>query len=475
MISADALRRQLTKARQLKEASIRQKNALTVDLFDLQVDFITNPAKRKTIICGRRSGKTHAISRYLVKTSLEHKDAIVLYLALTKPYAISLQWNLIESYLKSNKIPFKSDNLRHIIHLGDGAQIVFGGVNDREEREKFRGFPWRLVVCDETGSFGPYLSYLLEDVLQAALLDYDGTLVLSGTPSPQAAGAFYEAAHSPAYKHWHWTVLENPRIPQWDGNPKWKSIAVDFLAQIESTTREVKFKREYLGSWIRDTDSLLYMLDPGKNFYDEISEHHFDYVIGADTGYDDASAIVVLAASKSTRNVYIVSEWSKSGCLINHLAGQLKETLRRYPGAAMVIDTANKQLVESMKQIYSLPLQPADKQGKRTHIDIMNSALNNGELKFPRNSITYEQMSILEWNSKRTAESESFPADLADSLLYAYTHVFNHHNRKDIPKPMSELEWQKEEERKMIEKAISRSRGTDDDPLGYNEPEWEIE
>lgn len=136
----------------------------------------------------------------------------------------------------------------------------------------------------------------------------------------------------------------------------------------------------------------------------------------------------------------------------------------------MVIDPANKQLVESMKQIYSLPLEAADKQGKRAHIDVLNAALHQGTVKFPRKSATYEQMSILEWNAKRTAESETFPADLADSMLYAYTHVYNHHNRKDLPAPTTEAERGKDEEHKMIEQAIAKMQHKDVDPLGYNDP-----
>ena len=267
--------------------------------------------------------------------------------------------------------------------------------------------------------------------------------------------------------------MDNPRIPQWFGLKNWKQIARDFLAQLEKKTPAVKFKREYLGSWVRDQDSLLYLLDQDKNRYDQLPAEPLDFVIGADTGFNDASAIVVLGASRVTNRIYLVSEWSASGVLIDGLASKLKETAQRYRNAPMLIDPANKQLVESMRVTYQLPLEAADKLGKRSHIDMLNSALHAGRVLFPRQSATYDQMSVLEWNSKRTAESESFPADLADSLLYAFTHIYNWANTPEAPHRMTEAEVAKEEERRMIEAAVERARGgSSKDPFSYNEPAW---
>ncbi len=126
---------------------------------------------------------------------------------------------------------------------------MIGGVSSKDEREKYRGKHFTLVVCDETGSYGAYLSYLLEDVLSAALLDYDGDLVLSGTPSPVAAGPFYDRVHdqSGAWAHFGvWTVLQNSKIPQWEGKPQWRQMAEAYLAVKASGMPAVKFRREYM-------------------------------------------------------------------------------------------------------------------------------------------------------------------------------------------------------------------------------------
>lgn len=69
---------------------------------------------------------------------------------------------------------------------------------------------------------------------------------------------------------------------------------------------------------------------------------------------------------------------------------------------------------------HQLPLELADKWGKRTHIDVLNSAMQNDTFKFKPNMFVYKQMSSLEWNDKQTTESNSFPADLADALLYRF-------------------------------------------------------
>jgi len=460
----------------VQDSRDRAASSLRADLFSLQIAFIEDPHKRKTLVCGRRAGKTHALSRYLVKTALEHERANCLYVALTKPYAVALLWKELVRYCERLALRVKVDNLRHEVTFTDvDSRIIFGGVSSTDEREKLRGFPYHIVIADEVGSFGAYLGYLLEDVLQAALLDYDGTLVLAGTPSPTAAGAFYEAAHDKTgqWKNWHWTVLDNPRIPQWANRPDWKIIAKAYLDSVEERTPSVKFKREYLGSWIRDVDSLLYQLDSERNRYVKLPDEPFDYTIGADTGFNDASAIVVLAASRVTNKVYIAHEWSKSGVLFDALAGELKRTHQAYPQASMVIDPANKQLVESMKQMHSLPLESADKPGKRAHIDVLNSAIHQGTFLFPIGSKTFEQMSVLEWNKDRTRESESFPADLSDACLYAYTHVYNWHNKSEMPRPMTALEIAREEERKMIEAAVNKVNAKNRDPLGFDDDNFD--
>ena len=60
------------------QALQQAKQDLLGDLFQLQIDFILSPAKRKTLVAGRRSGKTFALARLLIKTALENDNRSLL-------------------------------------------------------------------------------------------------------------------------------------------------------------------------------------------------------------------------------------------------------------------------------------------------------------------------------------------------------------------------------------------------------------
>ena len=100
---------------------------------------------------------------------------------------------------------------------------------------------------------GPFFKYMINEVILPALMDYDGILVLSGTPSPLANGLFYENAHDTKgiWSSYHWTVMENQRFPRWKGDPHWKKKATKMLAEAKKDNHPIKFKRE----WLRRMDS----------------------------------------------------------------------------------------------------------------------------------------------------------------------------------------------------------------------------
>lgn len=406
----------------LKQGKLQQ--ALRAMLFALQLAFIADTAKRITIDSGRRSGKTHVISRRSIKAATKGKR--ILIVSLSKPHAVDLYWTELTKLCESLELDVKPDNVRHTLTFAGDGFIALGGVSSKDEREKCRGKGWHEVVCDETGSFGVFLTYFIEDVLDATLADYDGTLILAGTPSPTGAGYYADACASDNWSHHHWTVAQNRMLPQWANLPDWDKRALAFLADKKEKLPRAKFEREYLGLWVRDLSALLVNFDD-RNRYDSLPQRQWTYVMGIDTGSKDESAIVLLAVSRATNEIFLVDEWSKSGVLIDdpkNIENSLVGQIRRIAGdkrPRMVIDPANKQLVDSMTMLYKLPLERADKLGKAAHIDILNTCAHQGLIKFPKRSTTFDQSSTLEWDDDRKREREGQPCDRFDAMLYAFT------------------------------------------------------
>lgn len=452
--------------------TVRQKqleNALRANLFALQLAFILDTAKRITNDTGRRGGKTHAVARRITRAANSGKRCLIV--SLSKPHAIELYWSELTKLCEALKLDVKVDNVRHVIHFSSGGLIALGGVSTKDEREKCRGKGWHEVVCDETGSFGIFLQYFLEDVLDATLADYDGTLILAGTPSPSGAGYFHDVCHSDAWSHHHWTVLDNEMLPQWAGKAEWRELAEAFIAEKKTKLYPAKFEREYLGKWVRDLSALLVHFDEAKNRYDALPGGGYQYVMGIDTGSSDKSAIIVLAVSKATSGIYLIDEWQKAGVLIDGLVEQIRRMAAGRAGIRMVIDPANKQLVDSMAMLYKLPLEKADKLGKSAHIDIMNGASHQGVLRLPHKSATWDQACALEWNDDRTREREGQACDLFDAMLYAFwaAHLENYWRPTVEPekpiKPQIVMEMERlrieEQSKKKTDAEQKRMWGTD--------------
>ena len=98
----------------------------------------------------------------------------------------------------------------------NGSSLWLSGCDDRSEIDKFRGQPFKRALIDEAQKYGPWLRELITESIDPGLADLQGTLALSGTPSPTPIGYFYEVTtggvkgYAPAH---HWTVLDNPYMP----------------------------------------------------------------------------------------------------------------------------------------------------------------------------------------------------------------------------------------------------------------------
>ena len=185
-------------------------------LFGLQQDFINDPSKLKAALCGRRAGKTYAICYYLIQEAFRAPESICAYIGLSRISAKRLMWQALKRANRQFKLGMRFNNAELIATLPNHSQIFLAGANDEGDIDKLRGSAYRLVALDECASFGPHIDTLVEEVIEPALLDYDGTLALIGTPNAACRGLFYKATTDKSYGYslHHWTVLNNPHIPK---------------------------------------------------------------------------------------------------------------------------------------------------------------------------------------------------------------------------------------------------------------------
>jgi hypothetical protein len=446
-----------------------------------QREVIDSKAKVKTVRTGRRGGKTHLLARLLFKKAQDRSGAICLFIALTRPSAKRLIWGELHRVNRKFGLGATFNNQDLTVTLPNGSQIWLAGATRGAEIEKLRGHPFDLICCDESGSFGEEFEYLLKEVLNAALEDYDGELVLVGTPNAAAAGAFFDYDTSTAehIEHFHWTVLDNPNFPRWAGKKNWAQLAKKWWA--DKVKREgwaeddPVMHREWLAKWVRDANRLVYRVSPDNllpNFSTKLGQQEYDYILGCDLGWNDAKTIVVLACSRDTNKLIYVDMFEQSGMLIDDYADTLKAFVRRYDPVAIVCDAGaiGKDVVELLRQRHALPITAAEKTQKPSNIQFLNSALKSQKVMFSAEArAVHRQMSLLQWKDKlQTKTDQAFREDLCDAALYAFryaTNVWKPERLPDVTKPGSR-EWFDEQaaKRKAAQlRRVARSKNDADD------------
>lgn len=397
-------------------------------LFARQRAVILDPSKRKTLRCGRRSGKTKTFGCKQIH-AVERTGGISLYVALSRPTAERLMWSELKRLDRLYSIGLKFNDQKLEAYHPNGGQIWLAGADDKKEREKLRGHAFVNVDLDEAGSFGAYLEYLVEEVISPALEDHDGEVCLGGSPAAACAGLFYEAdtGLAPGWSHHHWTVLDNEKFPRWADKPDWQQLAAAWMARLKAdkgwTDDNPVFLREWLGRWVRDENSLVYRYLAERNTYETLpARDDWEYVLGVDLGYEDATAFVVGAFSRASPHFYVVEAHKRSGMIVSEVSDEVARLSKKYRLLATVMDSGGlgKMVVEELRKRSKLGVRPAEKTAKFDFIEHMNSDMVAGRVLAPRGNELCSEWAILQYDEDRKKEDERFENHLADACLYAW-------------------------------------------------------
>src|SRR5690606_5247792 len=238
-----------------------------------------------------------------------------LFLGLTRLRAKELCWGPLKEAAEDAGIQLEfNDSDLIATNRATGSRVLLGGCDNKKEADKYRGSKYHLVCIDEAAFYGDHLEYLIEEVLSPALLDYAGTLVLASTPNRTATGYFFDitdGGKGEQWQTWKWTVKDNPKLPLWDGDPNWKDQVeelLEFERKLKGWDEDTPaYRREFLAEWVRDGESqVLDFTDENLVDMNQISAMDLQYIIGVDSGYVDAMAIVVGGFSRRDGVLYIV-------------------------------------------------------------------------------------------------------------------------------------------------------------------------
>lgn len=437
-IRSDLLKAELAKrALVVKTAAEAPKFSVEAFAFDKQLNFIRDPARFKTAVCSRRAGKTLACAADLMDTATT-LPGDVAYITLSRKTAKKIIWRELLKINKEFKLGAKLDNTELTLELPNGNMIYVSGAKDATEIEKFRGLALRKVYIDESQSFRSYIEELIEDVIEPALTDFNGSLCLIGTPGPIPAGFFYDLSHNPGWSHHKWTMQDNPHIKLKSGRDP-ADIIVELAARRGLSTASASIQREFFGQWVKDADSLVYKFDPIANIALQIPPiQDMTYIFGIDIGYKDADAIAVLGYDNKSKNVYLVHEYVQTKNDITSLVQEIERLRAVYQPVRLVMDAGalGKKIQEEIRHRHGLPVEAADKARKFEFIALLNDDLRTGKFKAVQGTRFEEDSYLTQWDWSDPVKpkiSDIYHTDIGDAVLYAWREC--RHYFYEAPKP----------------------------------------
>lgn len=431
-------------------------------LFPKQRKAFRHPSKRKVFRCSRRAGKSELAATALLKTAEDYPETISVYVGLTRKSSKRIMWGRLKKLAKTHGVKIDPSETELIIKLSNGSEIWLVGANDEAAAETLRGNAFKLVVLDECASFRGHIDSLIEEIIEPALIDQDGTLMMLGTPSWDFSSYFYKADHDcENWQSFHWTILDNPHIPR----------AAQWIADLKKRRKwsddNPIYLREYGGQWARSGDEMVYLFNPLRDLIDKAPNCEF-YYLGVDLGFDDETAFAVIGHNRHERVSYVVHTEKHKGWKPTEIAKRIVELDKRYDFFKMVCDEGGlgKMVAEEFRTRFAIPIRAAKKTEKRSYIEFMNAEFNDEKIKVVEGQPVLREWDQLIWKAKKNSEGErgsdrkvedpNAPNHCADAVLYAWREslAYLEEALSTPPKPGTQ-EWFDEQER-LIEKARER-------------------
>ncbi len=519
-ITWDILFQQLANEAQiLEEQSSFNSNAaeaIRASLHKQQGALVEDPARYKAALCPRRVGKSWAAMSYAHTTCLDIPNARVVICTLTLKSAKNIYWWEMQQFAQyyGLTLDYNVNELR--VDFPNGSQIMLIGMESRQQIDKLRGGKYHLVIIDECKSFPKSVfDELLVDVIEPALGDYQGTLLLIGTPGSILEGPFYEATmpgllddrdgplkglpfsrtflnpeayweqHRKAKPRWSrhtWTQKDNKALPH-----LWQE-ALDKKERNGWDDNDPTWLREYLAHWVAMESAHVYVfpqllrtcpervtwrpdpkskvpfgLDPTKTWH---------YLLGIDYGFEDDTALVIGAYSDEEQVLYHCWDFKDIHLDVDQVGKQIEECIAMVPKGfdAIVADFGGggKQITATFNRRYGINIIPAEKRDKFDYIELLNADYRSGRIRLNKAFDLCLEKQMLTWDlgdkgkqflahAGKLREHPALPNHLCDAWLYLWRYSYHFFAQRAEPGPdKGSREWLQAETLRAMETAVKR-------------------
>jgi hypothetical protein len=333
-----------------------------------------------TITCGRRFGKTYAISE-AGTAELLVPNASILIITPTFSNAKTLFENIERSILNLG-IKITSRDSKALTFTLENRATIF--VVTPKSIANALGRKFSLVIVDEGQDIDDLVD-LFENYIQPAMADFgtdelgynNAKAIFIGTARDES-NDLYELitrANSPkyfGYVNYTFPTSDNPYIPK------------AYLAAKKRELDPITYGREYEGKWSKaDGELIYYTFDEDKNVVPHNSiKYNKDslFIAALDVGFTDNTGYLVAYVEPLTGHVYIVGEYKDNEAPLSYHQKNIKELDKQFGKIRdRFIDPAAAQVANDLSVDYGIYTTPAYNKIDEG-IKYVNQAFYRGEL-----------------------------------------------------------------------------------------------
>lgn len=351
----------------------------------------------KTIVAGRRFGKTKAMAFSAIHFAITKPNSIQFILAPSYNQANIMFWEITTLLSKSILV-----HLVERVYKTPFSKIIFKNGSEIHARsttkpEYLRGHKAHRVILDEA-AYIP--DEVISQVVEPMLADYNGSWIKIGTPFGK--NHFYDSylkgqsEEFPDYSSYRFPSMANPHISH------------EFIEKKKREYGEssIIFRTEYLAEFVEDQNAVFRWQDIQKNvsnieLIDRAAHISKQYVIGCDLAkYQDYTVIAVLDVTEKPYKLVHFERFNRRPYA--EVIMRLKDLYRRFNYPKVLIDSSGvgDPVLEDLQDIGAEGYFFTSK-SKVQLIQRLQAAIENGEVKYPHIEELIKELQFFEYQLTR--------------------------------------------------------------------------
>lgn len=287
-----------------------------------QSDIFSSKARFRTVVAGRRFGKTFLSTIEILRAAIGGNKRNVWYIAPTYGSAKEIAWDMLLHTIPDEYID-KSNETALTLKLINGSSIALKGA---EKPNNLRGRALDFVVLDEFADMRPET---WNEVIRPSLSDRQGSALFIGTP--KGRNHFYDLWGAGLTGKENWQSFQYTTI---DGG----NVPPEEIEQARNDLDERTFNQEYCAEFVTYSGLIYYAFSRELSVVN-IDDNGGTLHIGMDFNLDPMSAVICL---RHGQDLLAIDEIVMYGSNTDEMVSEIKD---RYPDRHIIIypDPASRQ------------------------------------------------------------------------------------------------------------------------------------